>query len=93
MNSSIKGVLRISKSGFPLETADPFLFAVYHNDKYPAGNERMEAPRRGNGADFDMNQDYRMYHGELVPGFPSHPHKGLETVFSFWKLNGASKSH
>ena len=81
MSSSIKGVFRISKSGFPLETADPFLFGVYHNDKYPAGDANMQAPRRGNGADFDMNADYRMYHGDKIPGFPSHPHKGLETVF------------
>ena len=33
----------------PFPTPDPFLFCVFHNDAYPAGNEHMEAPRRGNG--------------------------------------------
>ena len=40
--------------GFPYKTLDPFLFCVYHKDLFPAGNtENMNAPRRGNGADFD----------------------------------------
>lgn len=25
---------------FPFQTPDPFLFAVYHNDAYPAGETR-----------------------------------------------------
>ena len=29
-------------SSGPQETLDPFLFCVYHHDKYPAGNDRME---------------------------------------------------
>jgi quercetin 2,3-dioxygenase len=64
----------------PYATLDPFLFAVYHKDNYPAGNGKMEAPRMGDGADFDPNASYRMYHGERVPGFPSHPHRGFETL-------------
>lgn len=28
----------------------------------------MEAPRVGNGQDFDPDQPYRMYHGKKVPG-------------------------
>ena len=54
---------------------------MYHNDKYPAGNkENMNAPRRGNGADFDWSKPYRMYHGDEIPGFPQHPHRGFETL-------------
>lgn len=64
----------------PNETSSPFLFCVYHLDQYPAGNDKMEAPKRGNGADFDPRAPYRMYHGDRVPGFPSHPHRGFETV-------------
>lgn len=64
----------------PMPTIDPFLFCVYHKDQYPAGNLKMEAPEMGNGSDFDPSAPYRMYHGELVPGFPQHPHRGFETV-------------
>jgi len=64
---------------YPLSPASPWLFAASHFDQYPAGNERMEAPRRGNGSDFG-NSDYNMYHGERVPGFPGHPHSGFETL-------------
>uniref|UniRef100_A0A6B2LA35 Pirin n=1 Tax=Arcella intermedia TaxID=1963864 RepID=A0A6B2LA35_9EUKA len=63
-----------------METQDPFLFAVYHKDHYPAGNENMEAPRIGNGSDFSQTAEYRMYHGRKIPGFPQHPHRGFETV-------------
>ena len=27
--------------GFPLQTNDPFLFCVHHDDRYPAGNGRL----------------------------------------------------
>eukprot|EP01035_Chromulina_nebulosa_P019592 gene19592-25495_t len=41
---------------------------IITGDNYPKGNDRMEAPRRGNGHDFNPNSEYRMYHGDLVPG-------------------------
>lgn len=78
-------VRKVSGLQFPFQTPDPFLFCVYHYDEYPAGDGKMRAPKRGNGADFDPNAPYRMYHGERVPGFPQHPHRGFETVTATMK--------
>ena len=68
----------------PWVTADPFLFCVHHDDQYPAGNEHQgpEASLDGRdlGQDFAGKDGWRMYHGEQVPGFPGHPHRGFETV-------------
>src|SRR5690606_22530229 len=65
-------------------TPDPFLFCVHHDDRYPAGNEELgpAAPLSGRtlGQDFEGKDGWRMYHGRVVPGFPSHPHRGFETV-------------
>jgi quercetin 2,3-dioxygenase len=68
----------------PWETTDPFLFCAYHNDAYPAGNGQM-GPRastagRDMGQDFSRKDGWSMYHGDAVPGFPGHPHRGFETV-------------
>jgi redox-sensitive bicupin YhaK (pirin superfamily) len=71
--------------GFPWKTQDPFLFCVHHEDFYPEGNEVM-GPKaslagRSIGQDFAPSKEgWRMYHGEQVPGFPAHPHRGFETV-------------
>jgi quercetin 2,3-dioxygenase len=82
MSSDI--VLRIKPLGFPWETADPFLFCVHHDDAYPAGNEAMgpaaSLAGRSLGNDFVVKDGWRMYHGDTVPGFPQHPHRGFETV-------------
>jgi redox-sensitive bicupin YhaK (pirin superfamily) len=77
-------VKAVKPLGFPWETADPFLFCVYHNDAYPAGNEQMgpaaSLAGRTIGQDFVIKDGWRMYHGDVVPGFPQHPHRGFETV-------------
>ena len=68
----------------PWPTLDPFLFAVHHDDAYPAGNDHLgpDASLDGRelGMDFAGKDGWRMYHGEAVPGFPGHPHRGFETV-------------
>jgi redox-sensitive bicupin YhaK (pirin superfamily) len=57
---------------------------VHHDDAYPAGNEHMgpqaSLAGRNLGQDFEGKDGFRMYHGEVVPGFPQHPHRGFETV-------------
>ena len=77
-------VLDVKPLGFPWETADPFLFCVHHDDAYPSGNEQMgpaaSLAGRDLGQDFAGKDGWRMYHGETVPGFPAHPHRGFETV-------------
>jgi redox-sensitive bicupin YhaK (pirin superfamily) len=65
-------------------TADPFLFCVHHLDRYPAANEHLgpaaSLEARDIGMDFSGADGWSMYHGSVVPGFPQHPHRGLETV-------------
>jgi quercetin 2,3-dioxygenase len=77
-------VLDVRPLGFVWDTADPFLFCVHHDDAYPAGNPRFgpqgSLSGRDIGQDFAGVDGWRMYHGEVVPGFPSHPHRGFETV-------------
>jgi redox-sensitive bicupin YhaK (pirin superfamily) len=69
---------------FPWQTRDPFLFCVHHDDAYPKGNAVMgpaaSLEGRNMGMDFEGKDGWRMYHGDLVPGFPQHPHRGFETV-------------
>jgi redox-sensitive bicupin YhaK (pirin superfamily) len=70
--------------GMPWKTQDPFLFCVYHNDAYPEGNDnfgpKASLANRNIGQDFAMIDGWNMYHGETVPGFPAHPHRGFETI-------------
>mmetsp|Transcript_27563 Transcript_27563/g.64695 ORF Transcript_27563/g.64695 Transcript_27563/m.64695 type:complete len:359 (+) Transcript_27563:127-1203(+) len=81
MANSILRTVPLPRAG-PMPTMDPFLFAVYHVDAYPAdpSGGRMEFLDPGDGHDFDPSAPYRMYHGDHIPGFPQHPHRGFETI-------------
>lgn len=77
-------LLNIKPLGFPWETMDPFIFCAYHHDKFPKGNAVLgpdaSLSGRNIGQDFRIKDGWRMYHGEKVPGFPYHPHRGFETI-------------
>lgn len=70
--------------GFPWPTLDPFLFCAHHDDRYPRADGRLgpaaSLAGRRMGQDFSRQDGWSMYHGEEVPGFPAHPHRGFETV-------------
>jgi len=70
--------------GFHWQTHDPFLFCAHHYDHYPRGNKHQgpDASLEGRniGQDFTQKDGWRMYHGQRVPGFPEHPHRGFETI-------------
>ncbi len=70
---------------FQWPVQEPFLFCVHHYDFYPQGTETFgPEPRllqnRNIGQDFEAQNGFRMYHGQEVPGFPVHPHRGFETI-------------
>ena len=77
-------ILSVQPLGNRWQTVDPFLFCVHHIDYYPKGNEQFgpAASLAGHdiGQDFEGVDGWRMYHGDVVPGFPQHPHRGFETV-------------
>jgi redox-sensitive bicupin YhaK (pirin superfamily) len=81
MNTPIRNKFAL---GFPWKTQDPFLFCVYHLDHYPKGNPDMgpatSLEGRNLGNDFEGKDGWNMYHGQTVPGFPYHPHRGFETI-------------
>lgn len=81
---STKIIKSIQPIDFNWETDDPFLFCAYHNDYYPKGNADYgpdaSLAGRNIGMDFEIRDGWRMYHGDRVPGFPVHPHRGFETV-------------
>jgi redox-sensitive bicupin YhaK (pirin superfamily) len=80
----MSAVLQTVPLGFQWPTADPFLFCVHHLDRYPAGNAEFgpaaSLAGRQLGSDFEPRDGWRMYHGQVVPGFPAHPHRGFETI-------------
>jgi redox-sensitive bicupin YhaK (pirin superfamily) len=80
----MSSVLQTVPLGFQWPTADPFLFCVHHLDRYPAANDQQgpsaSLAGRPIGQDFEGIDGWRMYHGQVVPGFPAHPHRGFETI-------------
>lgn len=82
MTSSL--VLETFELGLHWPTLDPFLFCAHHHEQYPPGNGRYgpaaSLEGRDIGQDFAGKDGWRMYHGQHVPGFPGHPHRGFETV-------------
>lgn len=84
MTGDRNGIIKTEPLGFPWASNDPFLFCVYHADGYPAGNNEFgpDASLAGRtlGNDFELRDGWRMYHGNTIPGFPVHPHRGFETI-------------
>lgn len=82
--SAASPILQAQPLGPQWPTLDPFLFCAHHDDAYPPGNaDRGPAvPLEGRqiGSDFSRKDGWSMYHGDVVPGFPGHPHRGFETV-------------
>src|SRR6185295_460 len=77
-------ILHVSPLSNRWQTLDPFLFCVHHLDLYPKANDQFgpAASLAGHdiGQDFGNADGWSMYHGDVVPGFPQHPHRGFETV-------------
>lgn len=77
-------VLQTVPLGMHWPTQDPFLFCAHHNDAFPRGNADLgpvaDLAGRQIGNDFAEIDGWNMYHGDIVPGFPVHPHRGFETV-------------
>lgn len=77
-------VVAVVELGPQWPTLDPFLFCAHHDDAYPEGDGSLapvaDLNDRDMGQDFSNRDGFSMYHGRNVPGFPSHPHRGFETV-------------
>ena len=77
-------VLAVVELDFHWPTLDPFMLCAHHDDAYPAGDGQLrpvaDLSGRDVGQDFSGRHGFSMYHGSAVPGFPSHPHRGFETV-------------
>lgn len=84
-----KQILKSGRFGFQLPVQSPYIVCFHHRDLYPVGNGQMEPvsyiSSRNKGNDFREDVPYRMYHGDKIPGFPYHPHRGFETITAVTK--------
>lgn len=81
----MKKIIKIQPLSMPWQTIDPFIFTMHHKDDFPKGTDAMgpftaALAGRRIGNDFSYKDGWSMYHGETVPGFPAHPHRGFETI-------------
>jgi quercetin 2,3-dioxygenase len=80
----MKKIIGIQKLNQQWTMDNPFLFGAHHLEAYPKGNSEMgpavSLVGRNIGSDFSGKDGFSMYHGDVIPGFPAHPHRGFETV-------------
>lgn len=71
---SAASIYAIQPIQFRLDLKDPFIFTAHHRDAYPKANAEMGPATPA------LHEEYNMYYGDSVPGFPEHPHTGFETI-------------
>ena len=58
-----EAVLAVNPLGIPWETSDPFLFCMYHNDAYPAGNNDLGPAASLSGRNIGQDSRVKMAGG------------------------------